>query len=117
MEGGPAYVRCVALCKSAYASAKEEMTASSIVQFECVSLSVRLTCHRSYPTSHSFTLKNSSDPGMTFRSLTVVRNISFYCVKLGPHAACYSSAESVILLCAACNDVSEHTAVMHRTLT
>ena len=48
---------CVALCKSAYASAKEEKTASSIVQFECVSLLVRLTCHRSYPTSHSFTLK------------------------------------------------------------
>ena len=71
---------CVALCKSAYASAKEEKTASSIVQFECVSLLVRLTCHRSYPTSHSLTLKNSSDPGMTFRSLTVIRNISFFSV-------------------------------------
>ena len=79
----------VALCKSAYASAKEEKTASSTyVQFECVSLLVRLTCQRSYPTSHSCTLKNSSDPGITFRSLTVVRNISFFCVKLGPHAAC-----------------------------
>ena len=86
---------CVALCKSAYASAKEEKTASSIVQFECVALLVRLTCHRSYPTSHSFTLKNSSDPGMTFRSLTVVRNISFFSVKLGPHAACYIAVPSL----------------------
>ena len=86
---------CAALCKSAYASAKEEMTASSIVQFECVSLLVRLTCHRSYPTSHSFTLKNSSDPGKTFRWLTVVRNISFFCVKLGPHAACYIAVSSL----------------------
>ena len=86
---------CVALCKSAYASAKEEKTASSIVQFECVSLLVRLTCHRSYPTSYSFTLKNSSDPGMTFRSLTVVRNISFFSVKLGLHAACYIAVPSL----------------------
>ena len=38
---------CVALCKSAHASAKEEKTASSIVQFECFSLLVRLTCQRS----------------------------------------------------------------------
>ena len=106
---------CAALCKSAYASAKEEMTASSIVQFECVSLLVRLTCHRSYPTSHSFTLKNSSDPGMTFRSLTVVRNISFFCVKLGPHAAC--SAKSVILLCAACNDVSEYAYLVYSSVS
>ena len=69
-------------CKSAYASAKEEKTASSIAQFECVSLLVRLTCQRSYPTSHSCSLKNSSDPGITFRSLTVVRsrNISFFSV-------------------------------------
>ena len=51
---------CVALCKSAYASAKEEKTASSIVQFECVSLLVRLTCQRSYPTSHSCTLKKKT---------------------------------------------------------
>ena len=68
----------VALCKSANTSAKEEKTASSIVQFECVSLLVRLTCQRSYPTSHSCTLKNSSDPGITFRSLTVARNIRFF---------------------------------------
>ena len=108
---------CVALCKSAYASAKEEKTASSIVQFECVSLLVRLTCHRSYPTSHSFTLKNSSDPGMTFRSLTVVRKISFFSVELGPHAACYSSAKSVILLCDACNDVSEHAYLVYSSVS
>ena len=108
---------CVALCKSASASAKEEKTASSIIQSECVSLLVRLTCHRSYPTSHSFTLKNSSDPGMTFRSLTVVRNISFFSVKLGPHAACYSSAKSVILLCAACNDVSEHAYLVYSSVS
>ena len=107
---------CIALCISAYASAKEEKTASSIVQFECVSLLVRLTCHRSYPTSHSFTLKNSSDPGMTFRSLTVVRNISFFlCEAWTTCSVLYSSAESVILLCAACNDVSEH-AYMSRVM-
>ena len=98
----------VALCKSAFASAKEEKTASSIVQFECVSLLVRLTCQRSYPTSHSCTLKNSSDPGITFRSLTVVRNIRFFlCEAWTTCSVLYSSAESVILLCAACINVSE----------
>ena len=32
---------------------------------------------------------------MTFRSLTVVRNISLFCVKLGPHAACYIAVPSL----------------------
>ena len=49
---------CCPLKKSSYASAaaKEEMTASSIVQLDVVSpekLIVWLTCQRSYPTSHS----------------------------------------------------------------
>ena len=39
-------------------------------------LIVWLTCQRSYPTSHLCPL-NSSDLGITFWSLTVVRNISF----------------------------------------
>ena len=39
-------------------------------------LIVWLTCQRSYPTSHSCTL-SSSDPGITLRLLTMVRNISF----------------------------------------
>ena len=38
MEGGPAYVQSVLpFEKSSYVSAKEEVTASSILQFECVS--------------------------------------------------------------------------------
>ena len=113
-------MRCVALCKSAYASAKEEKTASSIVQFECVSLLVRLTCQHSYPTSHSCLLKNSSDPGITFRSLTVVRNISFFlCEAWTTCSVLYSasSAESVILLCAACNDVSEHAYLVYSSVS
>ena len=68
----------VALWKKLLRVSQRRKTASSIVQFECVpeKLIVWLTCQRSYPTSHSRTL-NSSDPGLTFRSLTVVRNISF----------------------------------------
>ena len=107
-EGGPAYVRYVLpFVKVHTLQPKKKRQLHQLYSLNVSS--VRLTCQRSYPTSHSFTLKNSSDPGITFRSLTVVRNISFFlCEAWTTCSVLYSSAESVILLCAACNDVSEH---------
>ena len=110
---------CVALCKSAYASAKEEKTASSIVQFECVSLLVRLTCQRSYPTSHSCTLKKKQLE--SWNNVLVgdrrQKHSFFLCESWTTCSVLYSSAESMILLCAVCNDVSEHTYLVYSSVS
>ena len=42
---------------------------------------------------------------------------TFFCLKLAPHAACYSSAEFVILLRAACNDVLEHAYLVYSSVS
>ena len=53
-----------------------------------------------------------------FRSLTVVRNISFSVSSLDHmQRAIYSGSESVILLCAACNDVLEHAYLVYSSVS
>ena len=117
VEGGPAYVRYVSpFEKGPTRQPKKKWQLHQLCSLNVSpeKLIVWLTFQRSYPTSHSCTL-NSSNPGITFRSLTVVRNISFSVSSLDNMQPC-ASAESVILLCEACNDVSEHAYLVHSSV-